>query len=94
MAKGWKEKVEKEYPDFVAEVSASKIDELNPKLLQYSKHMQEIEDELEKLLEEGGEAWRLKETLKEILGPAKDAQKMVKLKMRYINSVIKDKGGQ
>lgn len=94
MAKDWKKKVESEYPDFVASVSASKIDDLNPKLLEYSKHMQEIEDELDKLTEEGSEVYNLKENIKTILGPAKDAQKMVKLKMRYISTLIKEKGGK
>ena len=94
MAKNWKKKVETEFPDFVTSVSAQKIEDLNPELLRYSKHMQEIEDQMDQLLEEGGEAWRLKESLKELLAPTKEAQKMVKLKMRYISTLIKDKGGQ
>ena len=92
--KTWKEKLQEDSPDFCASAESSSIEELNVKMLQMSKHAQEIEETLEKLTEEGSEVDRLRETIKEILGPSKDAKKLVGLKLRYIKSIIDDKGGQ
>lgn len=90
--KDWKQKVQEEFPDFVSSVEALKSDDLNKRMLEYSKNMQEIEDTLEELTSDGSEVSNLKSEINEILGPSKDARKAVKLKMKYINQLIKDKG--
>lgn len=90
--KSWKEKVEDEFPDFVATVSSLKTDGLNSKMLEYSKHLQEVEETMERLTEEGSEVFNLRASVKEILGPVNDAKKAVKLKMRYVNELLKESG--
>lgn len=92
--KDWKQKVQEEYPDFVSSVEALKSDDLNKRMLEYSKNMQEIEDSLEKLTEDGSEVSHLKSEINEILGPSRDAKKATKLKMKYINQLLKEKGSQ
>lgn len=90
--KDWKQKVQEEYPDFAASVDVLKSDDLNKRMLEYSKNMQEIEDTLESLTEEGSDVHKLRSEVNEILAPSKDAKKAVKLKMKYINQLLKDKG--
>lgn len=92
--KDWKQKVQEEYPDFVSSVDSLKPDDLNKRMLEYSKNMQEIEDTLETLTEEGSEVSNLRSEINEILGPSKDAKKAVKLKVKYINQLLKDKGAE
>lgn len=92
--KDWKQKLQEEYPDFVSSVDSLKSDDLNKRMLEYSKNMQEIEDTLENLTEEGSEVHGLRSEINEILGPSKDAKKAVKLKMKYINQLLKDKGAE
>ena len=92
--KDWKQKVQEEYPDFVSSVESLKSDDLNKRMLEYSKNMQEIEDTLETLTEDGSEVSSLRSEINEILGPSKDAKKAVKLKVKYINQLLKDKGAE
>jgi hypothetical protein len=83
------EKVQKEFPDFCVDCQGLGVEGLNQKLLTYAKHQEEIEDSLEN--NEHLKAAR--EALNELSAPYRDAKKAVRLKMRYIINMIKEKGG-
>ncbi len=92
--KDWKEKVQDEFPDFTSSVDVLKVDDLNKRMLEYSKYMQEVEDTLEEMTGEGSKVEQLRNEINVILGPSKDAKKALKLKMKYINHLIKSKGAE
>jgi hypothetical protein len=87
--KNVRETVEELYPDFTSEVGALTVDSLEKRLSSYAKRAEEIEE-----AKEGDEELeRTRELLTELGAPYKDGKKEVRLKSRYIISLIKDRGG-
>lgn len=84
-----KEKVQKEFPEFTAEVDGLSVSDLEKRLSTYAKQAEEIEDA--KDADEG--LADAKDRVAELSGPYKDAKKAVRAKSKYLIALIKDKGG-
>ncbi len=89
--KNWKDKVEKEYPDFADAVQGLSVAELDARLLSYAKEAEAIRKGKEEKIQEALD--RLSEEKKTLEGPYKDAAKANGLKQRYIVHLIGEKGG-
>lgn len=87
--KSVQEKVQKEFPEFTATVDGLSVADLEGKLASYAKNQNEIEASQEA----DEELQNTKALLKELNGPYNDSKKAVKLKMKYIIALIKEKGG-
>lgn len=87
--KNIQEKVQKEYPDFVTTVDGLSVADLESKLANYAKEQQKVDE----AQENDEDLERAKAEVSELAGPYRDARKALKLKMRYIVELIKDKGG-
>lgn len=84
------EKVQAEFPEFVATVERMQVPELNARLSEYAKHSDEVSEakkDCEPLIQKRAE-------VAELAGPFNDAQKAIKMKSKYIIDLIKAKGGQ
>ena len=86
--KGVKQTVEELYPDFTSEVGALSLDSLEKRLSNYAKRAEEIEE----AKESDEELEKTKELLSELAAPYRDGKKEVRLKSRYIISLIKERG--
>lgn len=84
------EKVQKELPDFASEVAALSVEDLNQRLNQCAKDFEANEDAKE--ADEALEQARL--AASELAAPYRDCKKVIRLKSRYIVSLIKEKGGK
>lgn len=83
------EKLREEQPSFVDEVVGLSVDQLNNRLARLAKDAElneEAKEDDEDLAKAQAEA-------SELSAPYKDAKKMIRLKSRFIISLIKDKGG-
>jgi hypothetical protein len=85
----FKQKVAKEFPEFVSVVDGMSLEELDQRLLSLAKHQEEVAE----ALAQHEEINRLKERLKELKADFTDTQKALKMKMKYIHQLIKEKGG-
>lgn len=83
------EKVQAEFPEFAASVDGAGVAELESKLSTYAKQQEEVEIAMEDdtALEDS------KALTSELSGPYRDAKKAIKMKMKYIIALIKDRGG-
>lgn len=81
--------VQKKYPEFTPGVDGLSVSELETKLSTYAKEQEKVQaaKESDEELEEA----RSKVT--SLAGPYKDANAAIRLKMKYIISLIGDKGG-
>lgn len=79
--------MQKENPEFVAEVSGLNVDQLNARLAELAKGIQRVEDEKE--ADEDLEAAKAQVT--ELSAPYRDAKKALKNKSKYIIELIKEK---
>ena len=84
-----RKKAQKEHPSFVEEVDRLDLASLDARLVQYTKQ-----------LEENSEAKATDEQLLEVIAtkdqyeaPYKDFDKQVKLKIKYVLGLIREKGG-
>lgn len=87
--KSVEEKIRKEQPDFVEAVVGLSVDDLNTRVLNLAKELESIdaakEDDLE--LE------RAQELVKEYLGPYREGKRVARLRIKYLISLIEEKGG-
>jgi hypothetical protein len=81
--------VQKQFPEFPEVVDGLSIDELEKKISTYAKESETIEDAKE--ADEGLQ--EAKDQVAELSGPYKDAKKAVRLKIKYLIQLLKDKGG-
>lgn len=84
------EKIQDEYPEFTSEVDGLNVQELKNRIANYAKALQESEESRDA----DEDLKRAKEEAKELGAPYRDIRKAVKLKTRYLISLIVDKGGQ
>lgn len=96
MAKGQKqpktlrEKTEKEYPDFVKEVDGLNIQDMEKRISNYAKALEDSEQHKE----DNTVLASAHAEVAELMGPYKDVKKAVKVKTRYLIQQIREKGGQ
>lgn len=83
------EKLQKENPEFVAEVQGLDVATLNGRLSELAKGAEDVEDA--KDADEELEQARAQAT--ELAAPYRDAKKAIRMKMRFIIALIKEKGG-
>jgi len=84
-----KTQAQKEFPDFVDAVDRLSVTELDSRLLAYAKEVENTRTSLE----ENATINKLKEDLKQAKGPFNDTQKALRVKMKYLMSLIAEKGG-
>jgi len=87
--KSFTEKVQKELPEFASEVATLSVDNLNARLAVLAKANEENEQNQEN--DEDLETARAEAS--ELAAPYKEAKKHLRLKTRYIVSLINEKGG-
>jgi hypothetical protein len=87
--KSIQERVQKELPEFVEVVAGLSVAELEQRLATEAKNAERIEEQKEN--DEGLE--EAKAQVAELSAPYRDAKKVVRLKSRYLISLIKEKGG-
>lgn len=81
--------VQKLFPEFPEVVDALSVDELERRLSGYAKEQVSVED-----AKEADEALAsAQDTVKEYKAPYSDAKKAIGLKMKYLVSLIGEKGG-
>ena len=87
--KSIQEKMQKEQPEFVDAVASLSVDQLNATLAKLAKDAEAVEEakENDEALED---AHKL---VSELAGPYRDGKKAVRMRSRYVISLIKDKGG-
>jgi transketolase len=90
MSKTLLEKLDAAYPEFANEVNGLAVQDLKNRIAAYQKELQESEEHRESN-EPLAEA---KAEVKELSGGYNDVRKAVKLKTKYLISLIKEKGGQ
>lgn len=84
------EKVEAEFPEFVESIMGLSVEELNARITQYTKNLDESEEH-----RKANETLRnLKDQVAEINGPYNDVKKAINLKTKYIIELVKEKGGR
>ena len=76
--------------DFMDSVDRLSIPELNARISQMQKDL----DESESHKENNEELKRAKEEVKELTAPYRDVRNAIKVKTKYIITLIKDKGGE
>lgn len=84
------EKVQKKYPEFIEEVQGLMIPDLEKRLNNHSKAASDWEQKKE----EDDALATLKEQVSELNAVYAEPIKELKLKCRYLASLIKEKGGQ
>jgi len=82
-----KKKVQKDNPTFTDSVDGLTVADLEKNMLMYAKH----KEDTEMALKEDDEIRDTQEKLKELKGPYNDATKALKMKMAYINILIREK---
>ena len=88
--KSLQEKVQEDMPEFAAEVAGLSVQDLNNRLATLAKgaeeneQAQEDDEDLEKARAEASE----------LAAPYRDAKKALRLRSRYVISLIREKGGQ
>lgn len=88
MKKSVQEQVQKEFPEFEAEVAGLSVEELNERLSTLAKHIaanEEAQEQDEELAASRAEA-------SELAAPYRDARKMLRLKSRYLAALAIEKG--
>jgi len=80
--------IAEDYPEFHDEIQNANQDQLNDRLAELAKNREEIQDQKEsdEVLEEA------KARASELAAPYRDAQKLIRLKSRFIIMTLKDRG--
>lgn len=86
------EKIESEFPDFQSEVVGLPVQQLEKRIADMQKELQDAADFQEE--KRGEEIRNLAAELKEARGPFTDVKKAVGLKTKYLVTLIREKGGQ
>jgi hypothetical protein len=81
--------VQKQFPEFPEVVDGLSLEDLEKRISTYAKEAENIEDAKE--ADEGLAA--AKDQVAELSAPYKDAKKAIRLKIRYLIQLVKDKGG-
>lgn len=81
-------KVQEEMPEFVSEVSSLDSEALNLRLSQLAKDI----DEVERAQDEDVALEEARKTASELAAPYKDSKKALRLKGKYIISLLKSRG--
>lgn len=84
-----KQKVQAKYPDFVEETQGLSVEALEKKIGVYAKE----QEKAVKFKEEDSALNEAKEQVKELSGPHRDIAKALKLKIRFMCELVKEKGG-
>lgn len=84
------ETVQEKYPEFTPTVDGLSLADLENKLSTYAKEAEKVLE----AMEDDEELEQAKASVTELRGPYTDAKKAIRLKMRYIIALIKDKGGE
>lgn len=82
------ETVQKEFPEFAAEVESLQTEDLNARIARLAKDNQEVQDAKE--ADEGLEI--AKAVTAERSAPYREAKRAISLKVRYIINLLKDRG--
>jgi uncharacterized small protein (DUF1192 family) len=82
------EKIQKDNPEFAAEVAGLSVDELNKRLALLAKDAEAVSESKEA----DEELENTRALLTQLTAPYRDAQKSIRLKSRFVISLIKDKG--
>ena len=85
--------VQKEYPEFANVVDNLDVLELDKKIAVYAKELEKVQDDFNKNEEIQKELEGLKERENYLKEPLKEAQKAIKLKIKYLILLVKDRGG-
>ena len=85
-----KQSFESEHPEFVAEVNALSVAELDARLAGLSKANEENAD----ARDNDEDLQEARESARQCAAPYNDLKKVIKLKSRYIIKLIKEKGGE
>lgn len=84
-----KDKVAKQYPDFVNEVETLTVDQLKARIVSYQQQLEESEAHKR----ENEDLNAAREEVKLLSGPYRDVKQAVNLKTRYIIELLKEKNG-
>lgn len=84
-----KKEIQNKHSDFAEAVDRLSVSDLEQRLLNYAKETERVIA----AFENDQEIIALSEKLKELKGPYNDTKKALQLKMRYINLLIAEKGG-
>lgn len=88
--KSIKEKVQKEYPEFVEAVDGLSVDALEKKISTYAKELEKSEQH-----KKDNEALKNAAYEKSLLeAPYRDVKKAIGLKVKYLIDLIGEKGGE
>jgi hypothetical protein len=90
MAKNYKKKVETNYPDFVSEVVGLSIENLESRILMYTKERERFLDQKEK----DEELQKVSELKKELEAPYRENATAIGLKVKYLLGLLEEKGGE
>lgn len=87
--KDWKVKFEENNPTFVEEVKAMSVEDRKQRLVTLNRGLLEVEQALE-----NDESIKVvREQLKEMLAPYKEARKMIKEKIKYLIELLGEEEG-
>ena len=86
----FEKKMRKEHGEFVDVVQGMSVEDLDSRLLGLAKHQEEVDE----AISSNEQILLMKERLKELVGPFKDTKKALKMKMKYLHLLIKEKGGK
>lgn len=84
----FKEKVQKEQPEFVAEVESASVEQLDARLAQLAKDIEAVND----AKEADEELEQAREKASQLAAPYSESRKALQAKSRYIVELLKDKG--
>ena len=84
------ETVQKELPDFAAEVEALSQEQLDDRLAALAKSLEEVQD-----AQDADEALETaRETARDLAAPYRESKNVLRLKSRYIVGLSRDRGGK
>lgn len=81
--------VQKQFPEFPEVVDGLSLDDLEKRISTYAKEAENVNDAMD--ADEGLQG--AKDQVAEYSAPYKDAKKAIRLKIRYLIQLVKDKGG-
>lgn len=84
----FKEKVQKDCPEFVAEVESASVEQLDARLAQLAKDIEAVND----AKEADEELEMAREKASQLAAPYSESRKALQTKSRYIVELLKDKG--
>jgi hypothetical protein len=83
------EKVQEEFPEFSDVVQGLSIEELEQKVAVYAKEFEKTCESLDK----NEKIEQARSDLAEMVAPYRDAKKAIRMKIKYLIAMIKEKGG-